>query len=115
MSATYVCPLTFEIERTSNAAIVKCHGKLIAGVGDALYGPVAALFPDHKRVILDLTDLTRVDSLGLGTLVRLYVSARSAGSTIELINIGRQIRDLLGITNLLDVFTFIGESGVKFH
>ncbi|HUY80798.1 MAG TPA: STAS domain-containing protein [Acidobacteriaceae bacterium] len=111
--STAACPLTIEIESTPNAAVVKCHGKLIAGVGDALYGPVSALSPDHKRVVIDLTDLTRVDSLGLGTLVRLYVSARSAGSTLELINIGKQLRELLGMTNLFQVFATMGENGIK--
>lgn len=113
MSTTATCPLTVEIELKSNVALVKCHGKLIAGVGDVLYLPVNALFPDHKHVVIDLTDLTRMDSLGLGTLVRLYVSARSAGSCVELINVGKQIRELLGITNMLKVFADMGENGIK--
>lgn len=113
MSTTAACPLTLEIDAKPNLAIVKCHGKLIAGVGDVLYVPVNALFADHKRVVIDLTDLTRMDSLGLGTLVRLYVSARSAGSCVELINVGRQIRELLGITNMLKVFADMGENGIK--
>jgi anti-sigma B factor antagonist len=107
-SAAATCPLTLEVEPIPNAVIVKC-----AGVGDVLYNAVCALFPNHKRVILDLTDLSRVDSLGLGTLVRLYVSARSAGSSLELINIGKQLRELLGMTNLFAVFTFMGENGIK--
>jgi anti-sigma B factor antagonist len=54
-----------------------------------------------------------MDSTGLGTLVRLYVSARSAGCTLELINLGAQVRQLLGTTNLLSVFTVVGEHGIK--
>jgi len=53
-----------------------------------------------------------VDSMGLGTLVRLYVSAKSAGSCIELINLGKQIRELLGITNLITVFGDMCEKGI---
>jgi len=59
-----------------------------------------------------LTEVAFVDSMGLGTLVRIYVSAKSAGSRVELVNLGKQIRELLGITNLLSVFTNICESGV---
>ena len=66
-----------------------------------------------QRIILDLTELTRVDSMGLGTLVRLSVSARSAGCSLELINLGKQVRQLLGMTNLLSVFQIIGEHGIK--
>jgi anti-anti-sigma factor len=113
MPQATACPLTVEVELTASAALVKCHGKLIAGVGDVLYVPVNSLFANHKRVVIDLTDLTRMDSLGLGTLVRLYVSARSAGCCVELINVGKQIRDLLGITNMLKVFADTGENGIK--
>jgi anti-sigma B factor antagonist len=105
--------LTLEIERTGNAAVVKCRGKLVAGVNDILYIHVSRLIPDTRRIVLDLTDLTHMDSMGLGTVVRLYVSTRSAGCDLELINLGKRIRQLLGVTNLLSVFTVIGESGVK--
>jgi anti-anti-sigma regulatory factor len=52
--------------------------------------------------------------MGLGTLVRLFLRTRSAGRELELTHLNKQIRHLLGLTNLLDVFTIIGDSGVKF-
>lgn len=106
-------PLTLEVEREGNAFVVRCHGKLVAGTGDVLYSRVKALIPDTKLIVLDLTDLIRVDSMGLGTLVRLYVSARSAGCALELVNLGQQVRQLLGTTGLLSVFTVVGEHGIK--
>jgi anti-sigma B factor antagonist len=107
------CPLTLEFARTGSTVVVKCNGRLVSGVNDILYTKVRELFPDTKRIILDLTNLTRVDSMGLGTLVRLSVSARSAGCSLELINLGKQVRQLLGMTNLLSVFAIIGEHGIK--
>ena len=107
------CPLTLEITRTSHAVVVKCNGRLVAGVNDILYTQVSQLIPETKRIILDLTNLVRVDRMGLGTLVRLYVSCRSAGCSLELINLGNQVRQLLGTTNLLSVFAIIGEHGIK--
>jgi len=88
-------------------------GQAGAGVNDFLYIEVSRLILDHKRIVLDLTDLHHMDSMGLGALIRLYVSTRSAGCDLELINLGKRIRQLLGITNLLSVFTVIGENGVK--
>jgi anti-sigma B factor antagonist len=106
--------LTFEVgSLDDDTAIVKCHGRLVSGVDDVLYVTVRQLIPDFKRVILDLTDLSHMDSMGLGTLVRLYVHARSAGCDLQLKNLGKQVRNLLGMTNLLDVFAIIGEHGVK--
>jgi anti-anti-sigma factor len=106
-------PLSLDIERTGTTAIVRCHGRLISGVHDQLYNQVRQIMPDSRRVVLDLTDVTHVDSTGLGTLVRLYVHSRSVGSTLELINLGKQVRQLLGMTNLLSVFTVIGEHHIK--
>jgi anti-sigma B factor antagonist len=54
-----------------------------------------------------------MDSLGLGTLVRLYVSAKAGGSCVVLVNVGPRIRQLLGITNLLSVLTDMCEQGVN--
>jgi anti-anti-sigma factor len=108
--------LKLEVERCTggNAVIVHCHGRLVAGVTELLRGEVAPLVPQYKRVILDLSDLKHTDSMGLGALVRLYVSAKSAGCSLELMHLSGQIRNLLGLTNLFDTFTVIGENGVKF-
>jgi anti-sigma B factor antagonist len=110
--ATAVPALTLDVERNGDVITVKCHGKLVLGVCDFLAGQVRELIPGSKRIILDLTDLTQMDSLGLGTLVRLYVSAKSGGSCLVLINIGPRIRQLLGLTNLLSVLTDMCEHGV---
>jgi anti-sigma B factor antagonist len=50
--------------------------------------------------------------MGLGSLVRLMVSAKSKGCSLELVHLGKRIRELLGLTRLLDCFTVIGEKGV---
>lgn len=105
--------LTLEIDRAGTAAVVRCRGKLVVGVNDFLYIKVSQLIPDTKRIVLDLTDLTHMDSTGLGTLVRLYLSARTAGCNLELINLAKRIRQLLGVTNLLSVFTIIGEHNIR--
>ena len=104
-------PLTLDVVRAGNALVVHCNGKLVAGVNDILYVKVSQLMPDTKRIVLDLTNLSRVDSMGLGTLVRVYVSCRSAGCSLELVNLGKQVRQLLGTTNLLSVFAIVGEHG----
>jgi anti-sigma B factor antagonist len=102
-----------EIERADDVAYVRCRGRLVAGVRDSFYAEVRQLIPDTKRIVLDLTDLTHMDSMGLSTLVRLYVSARSAGVDLELINIGKRIRQMLGVTGLLKAFEMIGDQGIR--
>jgi anti-sigma B factor antagonist len=105
--------LTLEVEQTNDVTIVRCHGQLTSGLTEILYSKVRPMIPDAKRIVLDLSDLTFMDSMGLGTLVSLYTSARAAGCEMQLLNIGKRIRELLGLTNLLSVFTIIGEHGVR--
>lgn len=105
--------LTLEVELADTAAIVRCHGRLVAGENNQLDNKIRQLIPGKKRIVLDLTDVTMMDSTGLGTMVRLYVTARSAGCNLELIHLSKRIRELLGLTNLLSVFTIIGENDIR--
>jgi len=105
--------LTLAVDRSGNAAAVRCGGRLVAGVNDRLYLEVSQLIPSSKRILLDLTDLTHMDSSGLGTLVRLYVSAKSADCALQLFNIGKPIRQLLGANRLLSVFEVIGNNNIR--
>jgi anti-sigma B factor antagonist len=105
--------LTVEIDRGPDLVLVRCRGKLVAGVNDFLYGKVRELMPGSQRIVLDLTDLTHMDSMGLGTIVRLYVTAKATGCGLELVNVGPRIQQVLGISNLLSIFTTVGESHIR--
>ena len=105
--------LTFEIERDGDTAVVKCHGRLVAGTTEELYQAVKHLLPQTKVVVVDLAELTYVDSTGLGTLVRLYASARQLGCEFKLLHLGKQLRNLLKLTNLLSVFGQVEDHGIN--
>jgi anti-anti-sigma factor len=104
--------LTVEVERKGEETVVHCRGKLVSGVCSFLYNKVHGLIPESKSIILDLTDLEWVDSMGLGTLVRLYVACKGAGCKLQLVNLGPRVRELLGLTNLLGIFAEMGEKGI---
>lgn len=115
MTAEALAPqLTLDIEHKDTTSIVRLQGKLVSGTADVLYSNVSKLIPESKRIVLDLTDLSVMDSMGLGTLARLYVSARTHGCTVELINIGKRIRELLELTHMISVFSTVGEHGIRF-
>ena len=106
--------LTLDLEYCAgNAVLIRCHGKLVAGATDILSNRIRPLIPEKKRIVLDLSDLQHTDSMGLGALVRLYAAAKSAGCSLELTHLSQQIRNLLGLTHLLDVFVVLGEHRVK--
>ncbi len=95
--------LTFEIERNGDAALVKCHGRMLAWGTDTFQQAVKSLLPTTKQIVIDLADLRFVDSMGLGALVRLYVSARQVGSRLRVEHLGKQVHNVMEITNLLSI------------
>lgn len=104
-----------EIEHPkANLVVVHCHGRLVSSTDDILYATVVGLIPTTSRIVLDLKELQHTDSMGLGTLVRLYVKAKGAGCRLELMHLNKQIRNLLGLTGLFDVFAICGENHVNF-
>lgn len=105
--------LKFEVERAGDSATLRLSGKLVAGVTELLYLEVKKLLPDSRRIVLDLSGLAYMDSMGLSTIIRLYVSAKAAGCELQLIHLGKRVRELLGVTNLLSVFTICGEHTLR--
>ena len=101
-------PLTYEVERDGDTAVVKCHGRLVWGQTDALYHEVKELLPQIKELVLDLEGVGFVDSSGLGVLVCIYVSARNASCRIKMLHLARQLRNLLSMTNLSSVLDDAG-------
>lgn len=102
--------LTLQTYAEGESTVIKCSGKLIAGVTDALRAEVKSLIPNSKRIILDLTDLEKMDSMGLGTVVSLYVSAKAAGSNLVLVNLSKRVREMLRITSVWSVLEVYGDN-----
>ena len=106
--------LELVVERSSDMVVVLCSGRLVSGVNDRFHREVSELIPSSKRIVLDMAELTHMDSSGIGTLVRLYVSARSSGCALQLRRIGKPVRHLLGVTHLIDVLAIVGENNIRF-
>jgi anti-sigma B factor antagonist len=64
----------------------------------------ALLDAGYHRIILNLGEVTYVDSVGLGTLISSYTSARNAGGNLKLLHLPRGVQQLLQITRLSTVF-----------
>jgi anti-anti-sigma factor len=105
--------LTLAVVESGKVPVVKCSGRLVAGETDRFYAEIKELMAAHKEIVLDLAAVTHMDSMGLGTLARLYVHGKSVGSVLELMNVGKPVRQLLGITHMLSVFRIVGETGIR--
>jgi len=105
--------LTLQTSRDGDTAAVKCTGRLVAGGTGDFRADIKRLIAQSKVVVLDFTGLTQMDSLGLGTIVSLYVSAKSAGCELKMINLSQRVRELFHITNLSSLFEVYGDHPTK--
>jgi anti-sigma B factor antagonist len=65
----------------------------------------------NKKLLLNLGDVTYIDSSGLGELVSSYTTAANQGAKVKLLNVQKKVDDLLQITKLYTVFdSFTDES-----
>jgi anti-anti-sigma factor len=84
---------------------IHCHGKLVSQTAGQLKELVKPLIPKGGRIVLDFAELDYLDSSGLGALVGLKVSALHQGLVkLELANLSPRIKDLLSMTNLMQLF-----------
>jgi anti-sigma B factor antagonist len=113
MSSQTAHSLTFKVQRYENCIVVHCHGRMVSGLNQLLYAEVSQLLPGPACIVLDFQHVTHMDSSGLGTLVRLYVHAKSSGCKLEVDNMGPPIRNLLGITHLLSILEAVGQHHIK--
>jgi anti-sigma B factor antagonist len=87
--------------------IVDVSGKVTLGDGgDAmLKDKMGSLVQQgQKKVLLNLGDVSYVDSAGLGAIVQAYATLNKNGGSLKLLNATKRIKDLLSITKLLTIF-----------
>jgi len=99
--------LTLATTNEGEVATIRCTGRLVAGAAGSLQDEVRSLLPGPKRIVLDLADLSYMDSSGLGTIIGLHTSAKSAGARLELNNLNPRVRELFKITNVLSLFEVV--------
>ena len=100
--------------KSGDVVIVDVSGRItLADGGDTvLKDKVRSLVQQgHKKLLLNLGNVSYVDSAGLGELVQSYATVNKNGGALKLLNVTRRIKDLLSITKLLTVFdTFDNEA-----
>ena len=95
-------------ERTiGDVVLIDLAGKITLGDGgDAmLKDKVRSLVQQgRKKIVLNLGDVSYIDSAGLGEMVQSYATVNKTGGGLKLLNTTKRIKDLLAITKLLTVF-----------
>ena len=94
-------------------SVLDLSGKIILGEGDVqVRDRIKDLLADgQKRILLNLGEISYIDSAGLGGLISAYTTTKREGGQLKLVNLTKRIQDLLAITKLITVFeTFEKES-----
>jgi anti-sigma B factor antagonist len=105
--------MTIKERVSGDVTILDLDGKITLGEGDVLLRDTISKLVDNKtvKVILNLENVSYMDSGGLGEVVRSYTSVRNAGGDVKLLKVAKRINDLLTITKLHTVFdTFEDEA-----
>jgi len=85
--------------------IVDCSGRIVFGDESILLrDKVKQVLSAHKGVLLNLAEISYIDSGGLGTLVGLRTSAIMAGASLRLASLTKRVVDVMQITKLMTVF-----------
>jgi len=87
-------------------AVLALEGRIVLGEeSNALRENVKKLLAENKKdIVLNMSNVTYIDSAGLGTLVASHHSARSQGAALKLSNLGSKFQEVLQVTRLLTVF-----------
>jgi anti-sigma B factor antagonist len=85
--------------------IFDCSGRIVFGdEASQLRETIKKELAENNRLVLNLANVSYIDSGGIGTLVSLFTTARNAGGDIKLLNLTKRVGDLLQITKLITVF-----------
>lgn len=98
--------LKFTNREVDGVSVVALDGRIVLGEeSNALRERVKALVAEgKKKIVLNMANVTFIDSAGLGTLVAAHHSAKSQGAALKLCHLGAKFQEVLQITKLLTVF-----------
>ncbi len=94
------------IRQVDSVTVVDISGRITLGEGCAQLRELIRdqLSKGNKRVLINLADVTYIDSSGIGELVSAYTAVSNQGGQLKLLNLTKKVHDLLQITKLYTVF-----------
>jgi anti-sigma B factor antagonist len=94
------------IRQVDGITILDLSGRITLGEGSiTLRDSVRdVLAKGSKNILLNLAQITYIDSSGIGELVSAFTSVKNAGGELKLLNLTQKVHDLLQITKLYTVF-----------
>ncbi len=92
--------------KVDNVTIVDLSGRITLGEGSVVLRDTIRdlISKGDKKILLNLGEVTYIDSSGIGELVSAFTTVRNQGGELKLLNLTKKVHDLLQITKLYTVF-----------
>jgi anti-sigma B factor antagonist len=100
-----------EVRKNEEVVIVDMTGRLVGGIGDEILRNVVneLLAEDWKKILLNLSGVTAIDSAGIGELVASLKTASHLGASLRILNLNERVRTALHLGRLLPLFEVYGD------
>ena len=98
--------MKIKTRQVDGITIMDCSGRITLGEGSVQLRDAVRdlLAKGSKQILLNLGDVTYIDSSGIGELVSAFTTVRNQGGDLKLLNLTKKVHDLLQITKLYTVF-----------
>jgi anti-sigma B factor antagonist len=92
--------------QVNSITIVDLSGRITLGEGSVVLRDLVRdlVTKGQRKILLNLGDVTYIDSSGIGELVSAFTTVRNQGGELKLLNLTKKVHDLLQITKLYTVF-----------
>ena len=92
--------------QVGDVTVVDAAGRITLGEGASTFRDNVRdlVAGGHKKLLLNLAEISYIDSSGIGELVSGFTTVANQGGTVKLLNLTKRVQDLLQITKLYTVF-----------
>ena len=103
--------MTITTRQAGDVTIVNISGRIVLGEESAALRNLVCDLTSrgHKKILFNLGDVTYIDSSGLGNLVSAFTSVRKQGGELKLLNLTKNVHDVMQITKLYTVFDIMDD------
>jgi len=92
--------------QVGDVSVVDVSGRITLGEGSSALRDLMRdmVSKNQKKILLNLGDVSYIDSSGIGELVSGFTTVTNSGGQLKLLNLTKRVKDLLQITKLYTVF-----------
>ena len=94
------------IRQVGDVTVIDAAGRITLGEGSSAFRDTVKdlVSKGNKKILLNLADISYIDSSGIGEMVSGFTSVTNQGGQLKLLNLTKRVKDLLQITKLYTVF-----------